>query len=67
MKSFSEPLRALQIWPLVLLGVGLAIPAAHAAAPLAGTPIGNQATATYSDGSDTTRTAQSNTVTTTVS
>lgn len=39
---------------------------AHAAAPLAGTSIGNQASATYVDGSAVTRTVSSNLVTTVV-
>ncbi|HEX8464316.1 MAG TPA: hypothetical protein VF627_06840, partial [Abditibacterium sp.] len=42
------------------------LPAAHAQTAPANSAIGNQASATYSDGSNTTRTATSNTVVTTV-
>lgn len=42
--------------------VGVLTLAAQAAAPLAGSPIGNQATATYTDAGNTQRTATSNTV-----
>lgn len=52
-------------WMLVIMGLYLLADAAYAAAP-AGTPIGNQASATYSDGSAVTRTVTSNTVVTTV-
>ncbi len=45
---------------------GLGMGSAMAAAPLAGTTIGNQAAATYTDASAITRTATSNTVTTIV-
>lgn len=44
----------------------LASASLHAAAPLAGTSIGNQASATYTDDTDETRTATSNTVITIV-
>ncbi|WP_211454366.1 beta strand repeat-containing protein [Collimonas antrihumi] len=52
---------------LATLTVALTIPnLAHAAAPAAGTSIGNQASASYTDGSGTSRTVTSNTVSTIV-
>ncbi len=48
---------------LATVAIGLAVPAAHAAPP-AGTPIGNQATATYLDATSTLRSVSSNFVTT---
>lgn len=53
----------LTLW--MAMGLGWQTPA-QAASPLAGTAIGNQASATYSDGSSTTRTVTSNSVTTIV-
>lgn len=52
----------------LLVAGGLLTPSAHAQSttPLAGTSIGNKASATYSDGTGVTRSTQSNTVTTTV-
>jgi len=52
----------------LLVAGGLLTPAAHAQSttPLAGTSIGNKASATYSDGTGVSRSTQSNTVTTTV-
>ena len=54
--------------PLVALAIsaGLVAAPAWAQAPRAGTSIGNQATATYNDGSNIPRNVQSNSVTTTV-
>ena len=57
------------LWlPCVVLACGLLAPSAHAqsSTPLAGTAIGNKASATYSDFTGVTRSTQSNTVTTTV-
>ena len=67
--STGETLRQWAVAMFVLLaGVIFTFGAGHAhAAPLAGTVIGNQATATYTDASSTSRTATSNLVQTTVS
>lgn len=48
------------------LSAGFASAPAWAQAPVAGTPIGNQATATYNDGSNIQQSARSNAVTTTI-
>ncbi len=67
--SLLRALRAgLAALALVALGVGFTPPDGQAfAAPAAGTVIGNQATATYTDAGGTTRNATSNLVQTTVS
>ena len=54
--------------PLLALAVcaGFASVPAWAQSPVAGTPIGNQATATYNDGSNIQQNVQSNSVTTTI-
>ena len=57
--------RAMPLMALAL-SAGLAAAPAWAQAPRSGTSIGNQATATYSDGSQIERSVQSNSVTTTV-
>ncbi len=68
----QSPSKALNLFrralPLLTLAVsaGLASVPAWAQAPVAGTSIGNQATATYNDGSNIARNVQSNSVTTTV-
>ena len=51
---------------LLLMSFLMSLGSAHAAAPLAGTSIGNQAAATYVDGSNVTRTVTSNIVSTIV-
>ena len=68
-----QPLRLTSCFPhwivglIVALALAFAGLAAHAAAPPAGTVIGNQATATYLDTTGTSRTTSSNLVQTTVS
>ena len=67
-----SPPKALNLFrramPLLALAVcaGVASAPAWAQAPVAGTPIGNQATATYNDGSNIPQNVQSNSVTTTI-
>ena len=64
--QFPTPLRRLAALASMLIAVlvtGL-VPFAATAAPLAGTPIGNTATATYSDANNITRTVPSNLVVT---
>ena len=58
--------RALTTLPVVLILLGMALAQPAQAAPLAGTSIGNQASATYTDASNVTRTATSNTIQTVV-
>ncbi|WP_137896335.1 DUF11 domain-containing protein [Ramlibacter sp. 2FC] len=53
-------------WLLLAAAAWLAIPRSAGAAPVAGTQIGNQASATYTDSSQTQRTVTSNAVVTTV-
>lgn len=59
-------LSALRNTAAVMALAGFGMGGAFAATPLAGTTIGNQAAATYTDASLTPRTATSNTVTTIV-
>ena len=66
-KSLSFLRRALPFVALALsAGIAGAPAWAQSTAPKAGTPIGNQATATYNDGSNIQQSVQSNSVTTTV-
>ena len=69
MKPFNSLRKALGVASAALsIAVASLIPASHAqAAPAAGTVIGNQASATYTDGSGASRTTTSNLVQTTVS
>ena len=64
-KALSVFRRALPVLALAI-SAGLARVPAWAQAPVAGTSIGNQATATYNDGSNIQQSTQSNSVTTTV-
>ena len=66
--SIAKAKRAVSLAAIVALSaLTLTLPnQAHAAAPAAGTSIGNQASASYTDGSGTTRTVTSNTVQTIV-
>lgn len=64
---FSIRSRLQLLWrALLLMSFLMSLGSAHAAAPLAGTSIGNQAAATYVDGSNVTRTVTSNIVSTIV-
>lgn len=58
--TFTHFGRLIKAAPIVLCGLALAAHPAQAAAPPAGTSIGNQASATYTDASNTPRTATSN-------
>jgi uncharacterized repeat protein (TIGR01451 family) len=68
--SFSAPFANRRLragWLALALGLwSMLLVTAHAVPPPAGTSIGNQASATYVDGSNTARTVTSNTVQTTV-
>jgi uncharacterized repeat protein (TIGR01451 family) len=61
-----SPHRALTFLLTTLVVVGIALAQPAQAAPLAGTSIGNQAAATYTDASNVVRTATSNTIQTVV-